>query len=106
MSRRRISHRSAGSIADERMTKLFAMSRTAVRNGNEDRAKRYVFLARRIGQKTNRPIPEGDEFCKDCGLPMIHGVNCRARVGDGRLKVTCLNCGWVKRMPYTKEQRK
>ncbi len=105
MTRKRISSKNAGAIAEGRMTKLFSLSRAAVKDGRDDRAKRYVHIARRIGQKTNTPVPKGEAFCKGCGLPMVQGVNCRTRIGEGRLKVTCLGCGTVKRMPYIKEQR-
>jgi len=103
MARKRISSRKAGDIASKRMSILFSLSEDAVRDGNEDRARRYVHIAKRIGQKTNTPITE--RYCKGCGLPMIQGINCRTRIGDGRVKVTCLSCGKVRRMPYIREQR-
>lgn len=105
MAKKRISSKKAGDIASERMSILFDLSRVAVKNGKDDRARRYVHIARRIGQKTNTPVPKENGFCKNCGLPMVHGVNCRTRIGDGRLKITCLGCGNVKRMPYIREQR-
>ena len=105
MAKKRISSKKAGDIASERMSTLFDLSYDAVRDGRDDRARRYVHIARRIGQKTNTPVPKERGFCKNCGLPMVYGVNCRARIGDGRLKITCLECGNVKRMPYIREQR-
>ena len=105
MTRKRISSKTAGAIAEERISKLFSLSHAAIRAGRDDRAQRYVHIARRIGQKTNTPIPKEYTFCKGCGTPMVYGINCRTRVGDGRLRTTCLVCGTVRRMPYIKEQR-
>ena len=105
MARKRISSKVASEIANDRMSKLFELSNEAVRNGDNDRARRYVSIARRIGQKTRTPIPDDARFCKDCGIPMEVGVNCRIRIGDGRVKITCLECGSIRRMPYTREQR-
>ncbi len=106
MARKRVPPKIASGIARERMEKLFRLSVTAVRNGNNERAVRYVTLARRIGQKTRTPVPEEFSFCKNCGIPAVVGINCRTRIGDGRVKVTCLRCGSVMRMPYIREQRK
>lgn len=105
MTRKRISQKAAGDIASVRISRLFALARDAVRNGNDERARRYVHIARRIGQKTNTSIPSGEIYCKGCGLPMVPGVNCRIRVAGGRIRRTCGLCGEVRRMPYTREQR-
>ncbi len=106
MARKRIPPKIASEIAHERMERLFGLSVTAVRNGNDGRAVRYVSLARRIGQKTCTPVPGNVSFCSHCGIPNVAGVNCRTRIGDGRVKITCLRCGNVMRMPYIREQRK
>lgn len=105
MSKKRISSHAAGDIAKERMSKLLDLSVSAVKNGDDERAKRYVSIARRIGQKTRVPMPEGTKICKKCDLPLIPGQNCRTRIGDGKVKITCSSCGEIKRMPYIREQR-
>ena len=105
MSRKRISSRDASSIAARRMSVLFGLSRKALEEGNRDRAKRYVMLARRIGQRTRTPIPKEHHFCKKCNMPLDVGKNCRVRVKDGVIRITCLECGDIRRMPYTKESR-
>ena len=105
MSRKRISSRDASSIAMGRISVLFGLSRKALEEGNGDRARRYVILARRIGQRTRTPIPKEHRFCKKCNMPLDIGRNCRVRVEDGMVRITCMECGDVKRMPYTKESR-
>ncbi len=101
MARRRISSKIASEIASDRMSKLFELSKDAAKNGDDERAIRYVSVARRIGQKTRTPIPDDVRFCKGCGMPLSIEV----RIGDGRVKITCLKCDTIKRMPYTREQR-
>ncbi len=105
MSKRRVSARRSEGVAKERISILYGLSISAVKAGRPDRAKRYISIARRIGQKTRTPMPEGARICKDCDLPMVPGINCRVRIGDHRVKITCLGCDSVKRMPYIKEQR-
>lgn len=105
MSKKRISSRAAGDIAAKRISVLTELSRRSVREGNCDRARRYVSLARRIGQKTRTSMPDSEMYCKKCNTPLIAGENCRVRIGDGRVKITCLGCGNIRRLPYTREQK-
>ena len=102
MSRRRISSREVSDIATRRMSKLFELSRKALEEGNPDRARRYVTLARRIGQRTRTPIPDGETYCKRCNMPLDAGRNCRIRVMKGNVRITCLECGDIRRMPYNR----
>ena len=106
MSRKRISSRAASDIAEKRMSVLLGLSEEAADGGRPDRARRYVDLARRIGRRTNTPVPRDFMFCEKCDIPLTPGRNCRVRVMDGRVKVTCLECGCIRRMPYTREQRR
>ena len=87
------------------MSILFGLSRKALEEGNKDRARRYIVLIKRISQKTNTTIPKEHRFCKKCNLPLEVGRNCRVRVKDGVIRITCLECGDIRRMPYTKEPR-
>lgn len=103
MSKKRLSSRAANKIASERISVLYGLSMEAHRNGNEERSERYIDLARRIGQKTNTPFPKDVMYCKKCNRPLRAGDGCRVRVGDGRVKITCLRCGDVRRIPYGKE---
>ena len=102
MSRRRISSHDASEIALRRISILFELSRKALAEGNPDRAKRYVILARRISQRTRTPMPRQHTFCKRCNMPLDVGRNCRVRVMGGVIRTTCLECGDIRRMPYTR----
>ena len=80
MSRRRISNDKIEKIAAERVSRLAELSQAALREGREDRARRYVTIAIRICQKTRVRMPEGFVFCKKCHLPLVPGINLRVRV--------------------------
>ena len=102
MSRKRISSREASDIAVRRMSILFSLSRKALKEGNPERARRYVSLARRIGQRTRTPIPAEERYCSKCNIPLDVGRNCRVRVSGGDVRITCLECGDIRRMPYNR----
>ena len=102
MSKKRISSRGASDIASKRMSVLFGLSKKAAEDGNTDRARRYVTLARRIGQKTQTQIPKGEMYCKRCNMPLDVGKNCRVRVMKGNVRITCLECGDIRRVPYSR----
>jgi ribonuclease P protein subunit RPR2 len=105
MSKRRISSQKKNAIGAERIDRLLTLSRVAASDGHEDRAKRYVELARRIGMKTRTKMPEGLGFCKGCMLPLVPGVNCRVRLSNHHVTTCCTSCGRIHRRPYLKEQR-
>lgn len=100
-----LSRKDIRNIGNERIAVLTDLSRQAVRDGRDDRARRYVQLARAIGGKTQTGMPEGFRYCKECLLPLMPGTNCRIRLTGGKITVSCV-CGGVRRMPYLKEQRK
>ena len=105
MSRRRISNDKIEKIAAERVSRLAELSQAALREGREDRARRYVTIAIRICQKTRVRMPEGFVFCKKCHLPLVPGINLRVRVVRERVISTCRGCGNIRRMPYIREKR-
>jgi len=92
-------------IATQRMITLTHLSKKAVKDCQADRARRYVILIRRISQRTRTPIPKDLVFCKGCDVPMVPGVNCRTRIGDHKVRTTCLECERIRRVPYIREQR-
>ncbi|MDI3539025.1 MAG: ribonuclease protein subunit [Methanolobus sp.] len=95
----------AKDIAYERMVYLFDL---AGREYAESpvRSNRYVSLAKRIGMRYRVSLPSElkKKMCKGCGSFLSPGASCRARLKDGRLNITCLNCGRVQRYPLAGER--
>jgi len=89
------------SIAAERIERLQELAREAVREGNEERARRYVRRARRIAERNRLRLPR--EFvrftCDRCDSYLVPGANARVRLQDGHVVVTC-DCGEHQRYPY------
>ncbi|HEX9815908.1 MAG TPA: ribonuclease P [Candidatus Thermoplasmatota archaeon] len=90
-------------LAQERMRHLVALAEKAQR-GKEatSEIKRYVSLARRIGMRYQVSLPQEmrRRICRGCESVLISGNTARHRVTSGRLTVTCLLCGAVKRYPF------
>ncbi len=102
---KRISHREVRRLGDERIAILTELSLEAVKEGRNDRARRYTQIARAISGKAQTEIPEGFRYCRKCNLPSVPGITCRVRLTGGKISSSCI-CGNVWRMPYLKEQRK
>ena len=105
MSRRRIGSGRAKDVARERIDILMRLAVSETKAGNKERARRYVFIARRIGMKTKVPMPADTRYCKHCGIPLVPGITSRVRLRDGRVTIRCLECAEFKRIPYIREQR-
>lgn len=89
------------SLAAERIDRLHALAREAAREGEQERAREYVRLARRIAERHRLRLPrEFKRFtCDDCDSYLISGRNARVRTRDGHVVVTC-DCGAQARYPY------
>lgn len=89
------------SIPAERIERLTDLARDAARAGNEDRARRYVRLARRIAERNRVPLPRRFKrfTCDSCDRYLVPGRNARVRTQDGHVVVTCM-CGTQARYPY------
>lgn len=66
-------------------------------------ARRYVFLARKLGMRHNVPLPREAKrwICKKCATPLVPGVNCTVRIsktGGGFRVIKCSGCGVQKRL--------
>ena len=89
------------SIAAERIDRLHALAREAARDGDDDRAREYVRLARRLAERNRLRLPR--EFrrftCDACDAFLVPGRNARVRTRDGHVVVTC-DCGAQSRHPY------
>ncbi|RLI76304.1 ribonuclease P [Archaeoglobales archaeon] len=65
-------------------------------------ARRYVELARKISTKYKVRIPKElkIKFCKKCYYPYKLG-KFRVRIRKSRVIITCLNCGFERRIPIS-----
>ena len=88
-------------IAAERIERLHELARAAATEGNHDRARYYVRLARRVAERNRLTLPR--EFrrftCDRCDAYLRPGQNARVRLRDGHVVVTC-DCGAHARYPY------
>lgn len=88
-------------IATERIERLQELARDAVRDGEFERARRYVRRARRIAERNRLTLPR--EFvrfsCDRCDAYLVPGINARVRLQPGHVVVTC-DCGEHHRHPH------
>lgn len=99
MARRHVGRKDAKEIASERIETLFELARSEARNGNHVRARRYVSLALRIGERHKVRAGHKREYCPKCHSFFLPLVNMRSRTGSSRVIITCLTCGNIIRYP-------
>lgn len=99
MARRHLGKKDAKGIAADRIEGLFELARTEARAGRQDRAKRYVGLALRIGERHKVRPGHKREYCPNCHAYFTPPSNVRLRTGAGRVIITCLGCGHILRFP-------
>ena len=89
------------SIAAERIERLFALAKQATADGEFDRSREYVRLARRIAERNRCGLPRAFKrfTCPRCAVALRPGVNARIRLQDGHVAISC-DCGEIKRYPY------
>ncbi|MDP6627308.1 MAG: YhbY family RNA-binding protein [Methanopyri archaeon] len=92
-------------LASERIDILLDRAKRTVREAPE-LARRYVWLARRIGMRYLLPLGarRRRSICTSCHLPMVHGRTARVRVKRGKVVRTCLGCGTITRLPLARER--
>lgn len=68
--------------------------------GHPGRSKRYIELIRRLSQKNKVPIPKElkRQFCKKCGAFLKPGENARMRLTKHYRVVSCLECGFSRKL--------
>jgi ribonuclease P protein subunit RPR2 len=86
-------------IARERISILLSKA-DEIKFENYELARRYVELARRIAMRYRIRLPKNQKrkFCKNCLYPYRHD-RVRVRVRKSRIMITCLNCGFIRRIP-------
>jgi len=90
------------SVAAERIERLARLAAQATRDGESDRSRTYVALARRIAERNRLSLPRRlDRFgCDRCGVYRIPGRNARVRLQEGSHVVIRCDCGATDRHPY------
>ena len=88
-------------IPEERIDRLQSLAREAATASDQDRAREYVRLARRIAERNRVDLPRRFKrfTCARCDSFLRPGVNARVRLQDGHVVVTC-DCGEQERHPY------
>jgi len=58
-------------------------------------SKRYIRLAKRIGQKIETPLPKKlqDKICENCNQILINSKSCKVRIKQQKLQKICRECG-------------
>ncbi|MFW6458902.1 MAG: ribonuclease P protein component 4 [Halodesulfurarchaeum sp.] len=89
------------SIPAERIERLTDLAHAAAKSGQDDRARRYVRLARRIAERNRLSLPTRlDRFaCESCDRFRIPGRTARVRIQPGHVVITC-DCGSQDRYPF------
>ncbi|ERG94685.1 ribonuclease P protein component 4 [Haloquadratum walsbyi] len=89
-------------IPAERIERLHALAREAMATGKKARARSYVQLAKRIGERNRISLPH--QFrrfsCDSCDIYLRPGKTARVRLQPGRVVIRCLECGSTKRYPH------
>ena len=88
-------------VAQERLERLHDLARTAASDGEDERARAYVRLARRVAERNRLSLPRTFKrfTCDSCDTYLRPGVNARVRLRTGHVVITC-ECGHQARYPY------
>ncbi|MFW5905652.1 MAG: ribonuclease P protein component 4 [archaeon] len=88
-------------IAEERVDRLETMARAAASAGDDDRAREYVRLARRVAERHRLSLPRSFRWftCDACDRYLVPGQNARVRTRNAHVTITC-DCGVQSRRPY------
>ncbi|MEM2873841.1 MAG: ribonuclease P [Candidatus Nanoarchaeia archaeon] len=96
-------------IAKERIDILFREANLAAKEGNLQRASRYIFLARKLAMKYNLRLSreQRKKFCHKCYKYLMPGKNVSIKINPKLQSVEyrCKECGHTNRYPYIKEKK-
>ncbi len=75
--------------------------------GDRGFPRRYVTLARSIASRYNVRLTKKDKtlLCRRCNSLLVPGASSRVRTHDTRVVITCLECGSVRRVPFSRERK-
>jgi ribonuclease P protein subunit RPR2 len=90
-------------VARQRIWLLFGQAERAASQGEAQRARRYIELARRIGTRYNVRVPSEFRwnYCRGCSSFLGGAMTARFRLRRGVLVRTCSVCGRIDRWPWT-----
>jgi len=101
MSRRRISKAAAKKIARERMDILLQLAENEMRENRRSYSRKYVELACRISMRYNTPMGKHKRsYCPKCRSYFLFPKNASVRLKNGRIVITCAECGNISRYPF------
>lgn len=93
-------------IAMERISILFSKAEDFF-SWNQEYSHHCVRSARLIAMKERVKIPPRlkGKYCRKCNSFLVSGVTGRVRIYRGRVIITCLNCGWHRRIPTGRSKK-
>ncbi len=101
MSKRRRNKALEKKMARRHIARLFELAEKEALNSRQDRADRYVYLARKMAMRYNLSLGSyRRHFCRECGAFLVPGRNSTYRLNQGKVTITCGNCGHIYRFPY------
>jgi len=110
MSKKRIIKRKRKQTKKEVFTDIITLFEISKENFPSLISKNAITTALNYSKKYKVKIPKEikREFCKNCLNILIPGNNSTTRFSSGKKPykiITCLNCGKVKRIGYSKEEK-
>lgn len=84
-------------LALERIYRLFELAEQEFEK-HPERSKRYVELAKKIGERNRVKIPKEfkEKYCKKCGTYLKKGKNAELIKENGFERIVCKECGYSK----------
>lgn len=96
-------------MAQERIAVLFGEADAAAKEGNLQRANRYIFLARKLSMKFSVRLSHEQrrKFCHKCYKYLLPGKNLTVKINPKTQSVEylCKECGSITRYPYIREKQ-
>ena len=93
-------------IVRERICELFIQARKQF-SQYPGLSKRYMKLAWNLATKYRVPFNSSQKrsFCRKCLKYLVPSINLRIRNTKSQQVYTCLECGYIRRYGYLKEQK-
>ena len=94
-------------IALERIYRLFELAEGEF-SKHPERSKRYVQLARKIGERNRVRFPQvlKSKFCKNCNSFLVEGKNSEIEIRGTLMEIKCNCCGFIRKTRASAEAQK